>query len=128
MTPPDRMDKKNLSLDRFWDSRIDNIQPRYNIDASSDSRAMRSLQESHGTPLSRDPPPLFPGYLAPEILPSSLIHELGSRLLRAFLLCAGIAVSSSVKTMDSRGSSSDSGPSVEERMEALESTLGRLRG
>lgn len=127
-TPPDRFDLMNLSLDRYWDNRKDNICPRYKIDASSNIRAKRSLKGSHGPLVSRDPLPFPPCYLALERMTSSLIFELGSRLLLAFLPCPGKVVSPSVKTMDSGGSSSDSRPSVEERMEALESALGRLRG
>jgi len=115
VTPPDRSDLMNLSLDKYWDSRKDNIHPRYKIDASSDIRAKRSLQGSHGPLVSRDPPPFPPCYLALDRPTSILIFELGSRLLLAFLPCPG---KPSVKAMDSGGSSSDSGPSVEERMEA----------
>lgn len=125
-TPPDRMDMRNLSMDRYWLRRKEYLQPIYTLDDSSDNRPMRSLQESHGTLFSSATLPLPYGYLAPNRLPSSIIFDLGSHLsLASPLLWNSVFIP--CQNMDSGGSSTNLRPTVEDRMEALESVLGRLR-
>ena len=98
----------------------------YASDAPSVYRPLQSLGKSHGATLACPFPLFLLHYLFAGSLPSFLTLDLRSLRSESFLQ-AKLRAPSPFLIMDPGNSSSESGPSVEDRMEALESALSRLR-
>jgi len=108
------------------------ISPLYNEYISIVWPAKKSLSISIDPHVPRDPIHRMAHYITkPFLLETHLCSAISS--VKLDLLVGGSSSSckvpckSSHSAMDSRGSSSDSGLSVEERLDALETALGRLR-